>query len=151
MTAFTGTINTIGKNGESGTQFWAIGTYDLGGAALVNADTITWTGLLPKTGDYKVVDFEFQSPELDTNASPTGTIIIGDGTDTDAYLTTLNVGLPAVAPANGSQIIYGGNGASIGATITTPVPNVVLTVTGVMATSATTGVIRVKFLLEGAN
>ena len=147
MTALIGTVVTPGVNGEVGEVVTAMGTYDLAGA-LVNADTITWPGLLPKNGDYQIQSMRFWAPELDTNATPTGTIIIGDGTDTDAYLTTINIGLPAVAPANGSQLNYNGNGASIRTNITTPVPDVVLTVTGVVATGATSGTIFVEFTLK---
>lgn len=149
MTALTGTVVTQGKNGELGQQYTCVGTYTLSGA-LVAADTITWTNILPK-GKFKIVTGRYYSPELDTHASPTGTIIIGDGTDTDAYLTTTNVGLPAQAPANGLPLSIGMDGASIGTTFgsTTSLRNVVLTVVGVMATSVTSGTIRVEFVIEG--
>jgi hypothetical protein len=146
MAALTGTISTAGKNGELGQQYQAVGTYALGGA-LAAADTITWTGLLPK-GKFKVVSGYMTAPELDTNASPTGTIKIGDGTDDDAYLTESNIGLPAQAPANGYPLTLPFNGASMGTTVSA-LPNVVATVVGVMATSATSGTIRVVFNLEG--
>lgn len=149
MTALTGTINTAGKGGELGQQYTCVGTYALAGA-LVAADTITWTNLLPK-GKFKIVSGRVIAPELDTNASPTGTIKIGDGTTVDAYLTETNIGLPAQAPANGYPLNIGLNGASIGTTFgsTTSLRNVVLTVVGTMATSATTGTIRVEFVIEG--
>ena len=149
MAALTGTIETVGKSGELGQQYWCVGTYTLSGA-LANADTITWTNLFPK-GKFKIVKGLFSTPELDTNASPTGTAIIGDGTTTNAYMTTKNLGLAATAPANGQDIVYSMRGASIGTTFgsTTSLRNVVLTINGVMATSATTGTIEVAFLIEG--
>ena len=148
MTAYTGTITREGRAGERGMQFIALGKYALTGA-LVNADTITWSNLLPDPNRFKVIGFRFWSPELDTDATPTATIIVGDGTDTDAYLTTSNVGLPAQAPANGYQINLSGNGAAIGAAAGTAVSrNVVLTVNGVVATGATTGTLWVEFVCE---
>lgn len=146
MAAYTGTISHAGKAGETGQQFECIGSYALTGA-LVNADTITWPNLLPKA-KAKVVSFEFWAPELDTSASPTAVATIGDGTDADGYITTFNLGLPAVAPANGQQIIAKGNGAIIGTT-TQAGRDVVFTVTGVVATGATSGILWVRAVLEG--
>lgn len=146
MTALTGTVVDAGRTGERGTQFIAKGTYALGGA-LVAADTITWTNFFPN-GKFKLVSLRFWAPELDTDATPTGTIRFGDGTTADAYLTTTNIGLPAQAPANGAQIICMGNGASIGTSFT-GLRNLVATIVGVMATSATTGTLHVEAVLEG--
>ena len=146
MTAYTGTIVNAGRSGERGAQYVATGTYALTGA-LVENDTITWSNFFPP-GKFKLVDFVFWAPELDTNASPTGTAIIGDGTDTDAYLTTKNIGKPAQLPANGSQLVYRGDGASIGTSFT-GLRDVVLTVNAAVATGATSGTLRIMAVIEG--
>jgi len=147
MTAFTGTVVTQGRNGDAGQQFESILIYDLNSVALANTDTITWTNAFPATGDWMVVDMEFIAPELDTNATPTGTFIIGDGTDTDAYLVTKGMGV-ALSNSLPGQLSYFGDGASINTIIRNNLTNVVLTVNAAVATGATTGVIQLKFTLQ---
>lgn len=145
MAAYTGTIDIAGKNGELGQQNFCRGKYALAGA-LANTDTITFTNLLPLAGG-KIVGFRFYSPELDTNATPTMTFTIGNSDDADGYLKTVNGGLPAQLPANGSQLNYCGNGDLITTTVTNR--TVVLTVTGVVATGETAGNLYVEIILEG--
>lgn len=149
MTAYTGTIETPPKNGENGQQYWVYGTYALTAGGLDNTDTLTWTGLLPSTGDYWIKDVKLVAPELDTNASPTFTFTVGDGTDADAYIITTGGGV-ALSNSLAEPLVRWGNGASVGTKITTPVPNVVLTGTAANATKATSGTIRIGFLIEGA-
>lgn len=145
MTALTGT-NTYSNvgSGALGTQRTITGTYALAGA-LVAADTITWSKLLPLGGG-RVVRVELAFPELDTDTTPTGTWKVGDGTDDDGYILLSNIGLPAQAPANGLQMVQVGTGALIGTVVTGR--DVVLTVVGTMATSATTGTILLNVTLE---
>jgi hypothetical protein len=145
MVAYTGTIDIAGKNGEIGSQNFCRGKYALAGA-LANTDTITWPNLLPLAGG-KIVGFRFYSLELDTNATPTMTFTVGNSDDADGYLETVNGGLPATLPANGSQLSYAGNGALIATTVTNR--NVVLTVTGVVATGVAAGNLFVEIILEG--
>lgn len=145
MTAYSGTINTAGRLGEIGRQTIASGSYALTGA-LVNADTVTWDNVFPN-GKFKVISFRYWSPELDTNASPTMTFTIGDETDPDGYLTTINGGLPATAPTNGSQLNYMGNGALLNTT--TAGRDVVFTVTAAVATGASSGTLFWEAVIEG--
>lgn len=144
MTALTGTVVYAAKNGESGQQYAGLGKYTLGGA-LANADTITWTNLLPK-GKFKVLGFKFWGPEIDTNATPTATFTIGDGTDADGYLTTKG-GAVGLQNSLADQLSYEGDGALIGTT--QEGRNVVLTVTAAVATGATSGTIWVQPIIEG--
>lgn len=146
MAAKTGSVLVAGKTGELGQQYDAVGYIDLD-AALATTNTYTIANLFPK-GKYKVVGFDFWSPELDTNASPTLTFSVGNSDDPDGYLKTINGGLPAQAPANGSQLNYKGNGDLIG---TTPTPNrdVTLTVVADPATGVTSGRLFFGFTLEG--
>lgn len=145
MTAYTGTVTLPARGGELGSQYSALLTYT-SVTALAENDTITWSNVVPN-GGAKLVGFYFWSNELDTNATPTGTIVIGDGTDADAYLTTQNMGRPAQLPANGSQLVYGGNGVGLGTDITTK-RNIVLTVTAAVATGAGPD-IRIQPFFEG--
>lgn len=147
MTAYSVTSHDIpGRGGEVGNQFMATSHYALTGA-LVAADTITFTNLLPKAGGV-IVAVDIFSPELDTDATPTGTWKVGNTDDDDGYVLTSNIGLPTQAPANGQQISHHGTGALIGTTVTNR--DVVVTIVGVMATSATTGTIGIRVLIEGS-
>lgn len=145
MTAYSGTIDIAGKGGELGKQLQATGHYALAGA-LVNADTIKFANLLPAAGS-KVVSLMVVYPELDTDASPTGTWTVGNSDSAAGYCGTQNLGLPVQAPVNTLQIINIGTGALIGTTVTNR--DVIITITGVMATSATTGTIGIIATLEG--
>ena len=144
MAALTGTNAIAGKNGEVGMQFTATGTYTLA-AALANGDTITWSNLLP-LGGAKIVAVRFFAPELDTNATPTMKWTLGNSDDADGFIIEQGgaVGLSNSLP---TMIVAGGTGALMDTTVTNR--NVVFTVTAAVATGATTGTIRVEFLLEG--
>lgn len=148
MTAYTQTTHkTVGRAGERGQQFEALSSYALTGA-LVNADTITFSNLLPDPNRFKVVDFEFWSPELDTNATPTTLFTIGDGTDADGYLTSKG-GAVTLSNSLAGQLFYKGDGAIIGAAAGTAASrDVVLTVTAAVATGATSGNLWVKVVCE---
>jgi hypothetical protein len=134
MTALVGTITQAGR-WQSGMEYTAVGKYTLVGA-IVSADTITFTSLLP-ANDTIIQDFVVYGQEFDTNASPTATLIVGDGTDTDAYLASKTAG-----DANG-QMQFFGDGAAIG-TSDQVGRNVVLTVGGTVATAASSGTVWVK-------
>jgi len=147
MTALVGTVTKAATSGTRGVQNTGVLKYTLLGA-LVNGDTITWSNAIPSKAQAKVIAVEFVAPELDTNATPTATATIGDGTDADGYLTTFNLGLPAQLPANGAQLLALGNGAIIG-TATQAGRDVVFTVTAAVATGATSGDIWVFITVEG--
>lgn len=143
MTAFTGTNVLTGKGGELGALSIARGSYTFG-TEVENADTITWTNILPAQGA-KVVGFKVFGTELDTNATPTATFTIGDGTDADGYLTTKG-GAVGLQNSLAGQLFYEGDGALVGTKVTGR--NVVLTMTAATATGASTGTIYVELLLE---
>lgn len=131
MTALVGTIVQEGR-WLAGQEFTAVGKYTLVGA-IVSGDTITWSNLLP-TNDVQVLSVVRYGQELDTNATPTGTEKIGDGTDDDGYLTSKTSG-----DATG-QFQMHGDGAIIG-TSDQVGRNVVLTAGGTIATAASTGTV----------
>ncbi len=144
MTAYTGTITVAGKNGEVGQQFNAVGKYTFG-TEVEDTDTITWTNLLPNNSS-KVVGFKVYGTELDTNATPTATFTIGDGTDPDGYLTTKG-GAVGLQNSLAGQLIYFGDGALMFTDVSSR--DVVLTMTAATATGASSGTIYVEVLIEG--
>lgn len=145
MTALVGTVTQVGLSGEKGNEYSALLTYALTGA-LVNGDTITWSNVLPSIKQCNVIWMDFQAPELDTNATPTMTFTIGDGTTANAYLTTKG-GAVGLQNSLGGQLAYYGDGAGIGAAPATR--NLVFTVTAAVATGATTGTISILLRLKG--
>lgn len=144
MTAYTGTVTRAAKAGGLGELSVAKGSYTFG-TEIENADTITWTNILPGQGA-KVVGFAVYGVELDTNATPTATFIIGDGSDTDGYLTTKG-GAVGLQNSLAGQLFYKGDGALIDTEVSSR--NVVLTMTAATATGASSGTIYVELLVEG--
>jgi len=142
-TALTGTV-VVAPQWQPGTIQSSLGTYTLAGS-VVTGDTYTFANMLP-ANDCIVIGFTRWGQELDTNASPTATEIWGDGTDTDAYLTSQVAG-----NAIGYEL-FEGNGALIGVSTAPASRNVVGTVGGTVATAAATGTIfvRVTYLCTSA-
>lgn len=134
MAALTGTIVKAAAAGEIGRDFTVLLKYDLA-AALASADTITWTNALPNA-KRQILDVEVWYPTLDTNATPTHGVKIGDGTTTDAYLLAK---VQKVLP----QIFYKGDGTSI-STSFSGLRDIVLTCTANAATTVTSGTIWVR-------
>lgn len=137
-TALVGT-NLVAGRWEPGLEYTAVGKYTLAGA-VVTGDTYTWTNLLPANG-IQILDFRVNGVELDTNASPTATLIVGDATTTNGYLTSKTAG-----DANGQMQFFGDGafmGLATGVTNATATRNVVGTVGGTVATAASSGDIYV--------
>jgi hypothetical protein len=151
MTVYSATIDIKGKAGRIGQQLTASGTYTLVGGITGHAstgDTILFENIIPR-GGAKVVAVQVVSPELDTNASPTGTFIVGNSDDDNGFVITENCGLPVVAPANGKQLSVTGTGALIGTAVTNR--DIIVEYTAALATSATSGAIRLNVILEGTS
>ena len=107
------------------------------GTGVVTADTWTATNMLPAQ-KVQIVGGKFFGQEFDTNASPTATVIIGDGTDTDFYLKSKTAGgAAAVFDVNFDGDGIGGDGTAAGR-------DVVVTLGGTVATAASSGEIRVE-------
>lgn len=122
---------------EDGNEFTSVGAYAYS-VALASADTITFIGLIPAGA--QVLEVTFTSNEIDTNASPSGTVNVGDGTTPAAFIAGGSVGLSA---SGENQVTLMGNGVNIGATYKVDT-NVVVTVASTVATGATSGTILVK-------
>lgn len=135
MAALTGT-NVVGNLWKVGEQYTALGVYTLVGA-ITNADTITWDNLLPE-GDKTITGFTIYGQELDTNASPTLAIIVGDENDADGYLAS------ATAGSANAQFALRGTGAYLNnTTAKTTGRDVIITTSGTLGTAASTGTVFV--------
>lgn len=98
---------------------------------ITNTDTFTIEDILPP-GQKTVVSVRHYGGEYDTNASPTTTITIGDGTDADGWLTSKTAGVTATGI---SQIILEGDGVLIGTAVDDT--DLVVTLGGTVATAGT--------------
>lgn len=115
-------------------------------AALVSADIIQ---MIPVAAGERVVDLQLISEDLDTHATPTITLDVGDGVDTDRYIDgstiaqtggfeRLGVGLATDAEAIAANYVY------------TAADTIDVVVSAAVATGATTGTLRMRaFLVRG--
>ncbi len=147
---------------EPGMEYTIDFEYALTGA-LVEADTITTpTGAMPSNG-IRIVETEVIYPELDSNATPTGTFDVGDSGDTDRFIDGVPLGVAGVTTAgfqlrqgiNRAQTLSSGN-VSIGYGYLYGQgtdPRFIVTVGSAVATGETTGLIRLRvtFLCTGEN
>lgn len=143
MAAYTGTVTQRGKGGDLGDLFIAKGEYTFG-TEIEDTDTITWSNILPQ-GGAKVHSFRIYGVELDSNATPTATFVVGDGTDADGYLTTKG-GAVGLQNSLAGQLVYFGDGALLDTNVTST--DIVLTMTAATATGASTGTIYIEVLGE---
>jgi hypothetical protein len=131
-TARTGTI-LLAPKWRAGETFTAIGKYTWPDS-VVTADTITWAGLFP-AGGVTVVDAKLTSVELDTNASPSATVIVGTVADDNGLIKSF---IGGVNTTGNTQINANANGDLL-ATSLSAATDVVLTVGGTVATAASAG------------
>lgn len=133
----TGTV-LVPARWQAGMQYTSVGTYAFG-AAVAQNDTITWDDLIPKGAQVlSVIGF---LPELDTNASPTGTVDVGTVADADIFIDGASVGLAA---AGSNQVVIGpniitGTGAIGDKTTYSTATDLVMSFTAAFATAASTG------------
>lgn len=144
MAAKTGTVVVAGKRGEVGQQYTARGKIALD-AALATTNTYTISNLLPK-GGAKVIAFRFYGVEVDTNATPTCTVSIGNSDDPDGFLKTKG-GAVGLQNSLAGQLTYFGDGDLIGTTVTNR--DLTMTVVANPATGATSGDLFYELVLEG--
>lgn len=147
---------------EDGIEYVIEFQYSLG-ATIVTGDTITTpANALPING-IRIIDTTLITPRLDTNATPTGTMSVGDSGLATRFISAAPMGVTGVTSATyqmqnninvvqgltngvvstGSQYLYGA-GTS---------PQLILTFGGTIATAASTGLIRllVKFRCTAEN
>lgn len=154
MTDYTGTVVRAGRPGEVGVLTLARGYYDLTGAITGHAstgDTITWTNFFADGPCAFIVrDFWIDCPELDTSASPTGTLQAGNSDDDNGYVVTQGL---AVGLQNSlAQNLRIGPRVSSGSLFDTQLTNrdLIVHFNTALATSATSGRINVNAWVEGA-
>lgn len=121
------TPTTPWKTGET----YTVKAQTVVSGTITNTDTFTISDILP-AGWKNVVSVRHYGGEYDTNASPTTTITIGDGTDPDGWLTAKTAGVTATGI---SQIILEGDGALIGTAVDDT--DLVVTLGGTVATAGT--------------
>ncbi len=129
--------------------------YDVSdGSALAAADTITTpSGALPDEG-IRIVDVEISHPELDSNATPTGTYDIGDSGAAARFLDGAVMGVAGVTTAG--YLVF--NRINVEQALTAGVvsagsgylyaqgtdPQLILTVASAVATGVASGIIRMR-------
>ena len=137
----------------SGEQYSIDFEYTLGGALAQNDTITTPSSALPNNG-IRIVETELMYPELDTNATPTGTFNVGDGTSATRFVSGVPMGVAGVT-TSGFQLRQGIN---IAQGLTNGVvtsgsgylyasgtnPQLVVTVGSAVATGASSGVIRLR-------
>lgn len=128
--------------------------------ALANGDTITTpANALPVNG-IRIQEIIVISPELDTNATPTGTFNVGDSVNATRFINSATMGVNGVTTtgyqlinhmnvaqgltngvvSSGTNYKYTPGDATFG--VGTNGPELILTVNAAVATGATTGTIR---------
>lgn len=130
------TSHDIGPRWQAG-QVYTVKSQFTIGSAVETGDSWTLSDLLP-TNDYQVLSGEVYGAEFDTNSSPTATLIVGDGTDTDGYLTSKVAGSALGQMRlkfDGALLADGQNPAS---------NDVTLTLGGSVATAASSGTVHVE-------
>ena len=148
MAAYNFTLVPANPHWSAGDTQVVTAYYDLNGVALAQNDTITATNMIPVNG-VSIYDLYCTHTELDTNATPTGTYNIGDTVSATRFIASAPMGVNGVtttgfqmynrfnsAPTSASGVTTAGIGY-----IYTSNASLVLTVNGVVATGATTGVI----------
>jgi hypothetical protein len=136
---------------NSGSFMMAKAYYDLATVALVNGDTITATNIIPGDG-VEIIEIFVSHPELDTNATPTGTYNVGDSGNAARFISSAPLGTNGattagfqirnsinIATTTSSGVVATGSGYRY--TGTSPA-SLILTVNAAVATGATAGVVQ---------
>lgn len=124
--------------------------YSLLGAVVTGDTYTTPAGALPNEG-IRIVDTLLIMPPLDTNATPTATISVGDAGSATRFI---NVAVAGSALAADQKKVYINQAQGLTAGVVTSgsgylyakgtAPQIVGTVGGVVATAQTTGTIRMR-------
>jgi hypothetical protein len=121
--------------------------YTLAGA-VVSGDTYTTPANALPTNGIRIVDTQLVSVALDTNASPTATISVGDSGSATRFINAAAAGGTAqvvrfINQAQGltNGVVSSGSGYLYASGTA---PQIVVTVGGTVATAQTTGTIRLR-------
>ena len=115
---------------------------------LTTGDTGTIAGMLPASNGYTLLETTVWGDPFDTNATPTATIVVGDGTTTNLYLASKT----ASGSTSPGQMRFIGDGTGIGTGVTAASPDVVITAGGTVATgkSGAVGWVSCTYLCHNA-
>jgi hypothetical protein len=136
---------------QAGQEYTGYGYYTVG-AAVAQNDTITFTNIVP-AGGVQIISTRLQIPKLDTNATPTATLILGDATDDNRFINNVSGGWDDEA----SYVMYDSNvtpdvPSTVGVGYTyTAATSLILKINAAVATAASTGHIAlwVKYYCSG--
>lgn len=134
---------------EPGQQYSIDFEYTLAGAVVTGDTYTTPANALPSNG-FNIVDTQLIMPPLDTNATPTATISVGDSGSATRFINAAQAGSATatqvtrfINQAQGltSGVVSSGSGYlyATGAN-----PRIIVTVGGTVATAQTTGTIRLR-------
>lgn len=155
MANFAFTLIDSNSIWSAGSVFVARAYYDLNGTGLAQNDTITATNIIPPDG-VEIYEVWVSHPELDTNATPTGTYNVGDSGSAARFISSAPMAVNGVT-TTGAQVRNGINIAtttSSGVIATgagyrytgTSASTLILTVNAAVATAATAGVVHLMVL-----
>lgn len=168
MTAYNFLLIDSRSPWSSGAMYTVRGYFDVsttdGGSGLAENDTITATGIIPNNG-VEITEIIVSHPELDTNATPTGTYNVTDATTPSiAFINSARLAVNGitssgalitnrinVAPTYTNGVITAGPGYVYGGSNPTTVNSLLLTVNAAVATAATAGIMQliVTYLCVG--
>ncbi len=123
--------------------------YTLAGAVVTADSYTTPSGALPSNG-IRIVDTQLIMPALDTNATPTATISVGDSGSATRFINAAQAGSATatqlarfINQAQGltSGVVSSGSGYLYAQGTD---PRIIVAVGGVVATAQTTGTIRLR-------
>lgn len=126
--------------------------YTLGGTVVTGDTYTTPSGALPSNG-IRIVQTQLEMVPIDTNASPTATISVGDSGSATRFINATAAGsaisnVMIVRPINRAQgltsgVVTTGSGYLYAQGTD---PQIVVTVGGTVATAASSGVIRLRVI-----
>jgi len=132
MADITGAVVINDEFGVQGMERRVLGSFTFS-AALVTTDTYTIANLFPVDLTYKVKSFKLWGTIMDTNATPTLAVSVGNSDDADGYLAA------TVIDGIQDNAVIGGTGAFIGDDTGVKNKDLTMTVTADPATGATSG------------
>lgn len=144
MTAYTAT-ELVPPRFKEGYIFESVFKHTEPSGGYADADTITCTNAIPQGA--QIIDVTLTTAELDTNASPTMDVSVGDGTDVDGFIAGANLG----GELSNDVLTITSTGAQVGQVYTADT-NVVATFVNNPATAAnnsTPVVIRARYYCSG--
>lgn len=156
MTAYSFNLLTSRPPWDAGAEHSVRAYFDVsttsGGAGLANTDTITATGMLPGNG-IVIREVLIMHPELDSNATPTGTFNVGDTNLAARFISAAPMGVNGIT-TTGFQMRTGINittTTTSGSIVSgagyqytgTSTNSIVVTVASAVATQVTAGILHV--------